>query len=502
MLLAVTLAVISLIQALLHAQALTTRLIQQAQPQARQLANTAGSIFGEQAKSALRSVAGDLRLKTYTFPWEAADFVAWIDGIYTWNGTDFTTITEPVHVTGDIADEVRGRLLLRFPLPATLAPTQRVEIVHQHGRTTEIVLACLVVPGAGGDNVIIAGRIHLERLKADLADPLLAIADGLEIVPTREASGAWSHPMSGALSFWTIQPTDAFLQEQQDTILYQSLGYIGLTVLSLLTLLAALWFMLRVLRREVALAEMKSNFVADVSHELKTPLALIHLFGETLQEGRVRDEEKKQEYYNIITRESGRLTNLINNILDFSRIDAGRKEYSLKRTELASLAREMYEAYRHELDHDGFEHHLNLEPNLPVVMADRDAIGQAILNLIGNAIKYSTEEKYILIDLRQETRRGRHGVLISVHDCGIGIRPEDRAHLFDGFFRSSDRRVRDKRGTGIGLALVKRIVDAHNGFLIVESRLVKGTTFRIFLPAAPPEEAVTQAPAAEPEQTS
>jgi signal transduction histidine kinase len=245
-----------------------------------------------------------------------------------------------------------------------------------------------------------------------------------------------------------------------------------------------MWVLARVARRELALTEMKSNFVADVSHELKTPLALIRLFGETLLSGRVTSEEKRQEYYEIITRESTRLTNLINNILDFSRIEAGRREYTLTATDIASVVRETYEAYRAQLEHDGFEHHLRVAPSLPNVNADADAVAQALINLINNAMKYSEQDRYLAIDVAKDTRRGRHGVLISVHDRGIGIRPEDRARLFDGFFRASAARVRDRGGTGLGLALVKHIVDSHGGLLDVESRLVKGSTFRVFLPAA------------------
>ncbi|MEK7732341.1 MAG: histidine kinase dimerization/phospho-acceptor domain-containing protein, partial [Planctomycetota bacterium] len=124
-----------------------------------------------------------------------------------------------------------------------------------------------------------------------------------------------------------LQPDKAFVEEQRRTVVVLMLVYGGLTAAALATLLIAMWLLLRLVRREMALSELKANFVADVSHELKTPLALIRLFAETLQAGRVPSDEKRNEYYSVILRESNRLTNLINNILDFSRIDAGRKEY-------------------------------------------------------------------------------------------------------------------------------------------------------------------------------
>jgi len=250
------------------------------------------------------------------------------------------------------------------------------------------------------------------------------------------------------------------------------------------TLLGGMWFMIRVARREMALAALKANFVADVSHELKTPLALIHMFAETLQSGRVASDEKRDEYYGIIMRESTRLTNLINNILDFARIEAGKKLYQFDTVDAAQVVRDTYAAYSAQLDACGFEHHLTIEEDLPPIYADRDAIAQTVLNLINNAVKYSPDEKHLVVQVTRDTRRGRHGVLISVHDRGMGIKPEDRQRLTEGFFRVSDSRVRGQGGTGLGLALVKHIVEEHHGALDIESRLVKGSAFRIFLPAA------------------
>lgn len=279
-------------------------------------------------------------------------------------------------------------------------------------------------------------------------------------------------------------PAAAFFQQNRKTIVAYMLVYVGLTAAALVTLLLAMFMLLRLVRREMALAEMKANFVADVSHELKTPLALIRMFAETLQAGRVPTDEKRQEYYDIIIRETTRLTNLINNILDFAKIDAGKREYQLEPTDVEKVIRGTLAAYQPQLEQSGFETHLSIEPNLPSIDADGDAISQILVNLISNAIKYSSDEKYLAIDAIRDTRRGRRGVRISVHDRGIGIKPEDRAQVTEGFFRAGDERVRQQTGTGLGLALVRHIVAAHGGILDVESRLVKGSTFRVFLPAS------------------
>ena len=150
--------------------------------------------------------------------------------------------------------------------------------------------------------------------------------------------------------------------------------------------------------------------------------------------------------------------------------------------EVGRVVREVYDMFRPQLEEARFEHEVSIAPNLPEVAADRDALSQILVNLINNAIKYSADDKYLLVEAASDVRRGRRGVLISVHDRGIGIRPEDRAMVTEGFFRANDPQVRQRGGTGLGLALVKRMVETHGGSVDVESRLVKGTTFRVFLP--------------------
>ncbi|MCB9850740.1 MAG: HAMP domain-containing histidine kinase [Phycisphaerales bacterium] len=296
----------------------------------------------------------------------------------------------------------------------------------------------------------------------------------------------WYEDFAPIAPFLWLSPTDEFIQRQHDVVWRQTLMFAIGTCLVISALIAVMWAMWRVLQRELALSRMKQSFVADVSHELKTPLALIRLFGETLLSGRVPTEEKKREYYEIITRESDRLTHLINNILDFARIDAGKKRYTFQATNIAALVRETYEAYKAQLDHAEFEHQLVLGDDLPEIACDRDAVAQALINLINNAMKYHDgADRFLGIDVSRETRRGQHGVLISVSDRGIGIKPEDRNRLFTDFYRANDDRVRAQRGAGLGLALVKHIIDAHDGIVDVESRLVKGSTFRIFLPVQP-----------------
>jgi signal transduction histidine kinase len=136
------------------------------------------------------------------------------------------------------------------------------------------------------------------------------------------------------------------------------------------------------------LARLKSDFVANVSHELRTPLALIRLYAETLELGRLNAKEKYQEYFRIIREESERLTALINNILDFSRIEAGRKEYEFKETDLPELVRSTLDSYRFQIEQNGFAFEEKIDSDIPPVNVDREAIARSLLNLVNNALKY------------------------------------------------------------------------------------------------------------------
>jgi signal transduction histidine kinase len=231
-------------------------------------------------------------------------------------------------------------------------------------------------------------------------------------------------------------------------------------------------------RREVHLSRLKSDFVANVSHELKTPLALIRLFAETLELGRVPGEDKKREYYHVINKESQRLTTLINNVLDFSRIEAGRKEYRFEPTDIARVVDEVLEAYRFTIEQQGFALDVRVAEDLPGVEVDKEAIGQALVNLVNNAIKYSRDEKSIRI--RLEANDGR--LLLSVADRGIGIARSEQKKIFEKFYRAEDSLVHETKGSGLGLALVRHIMEAHGGDVEVESAPGSGSTFTLVLP--------------------
>ena len=243
---------------------------------------------------------------------------------------------------------------------------------------------------------------------------------------------------------------------------------------------AGLFLVYSNVRREAHLSRLKSDFVANVSHELKTPLALIRLFAETLELGRVPTEEKARQYYRVINKESQRLTQLINNILDFSRIEAGRKEYRFAPTPVGRIVSDVLEAYRFQIEQQGFELKVDVAPDLPEVEADSEALGQALLNLVNNAIKYSAEVKSLALAVRRDGDR----VLISVADRGIGVPKAEHRKIFEKFYRGESSLVHETKGSGLGLSLVEHIMEAHGGSVEIDSVPGKGSTFTLALPVS------------------
>jgi signal transduction histidine kinase len=255
---------------------------------------------------------------------------------------------------------------------------------------------------------------------------------------------------------------------------------VGATLLVLVFLFLGMALIIRATDREARLAQAKSNFVSNVSHELKTPLSLLSLFSEILELGRVNNEEKKTEYYGIIRHESLRLNKMIDNILDFSKIEAGRKKYIFADGDMAEVIEHVLSSYRYQIINSGFDVQTNIQADLPPVLIDRDAMAQAISNLLDNAIKYSREVKQLSITTEQ---RGAD-LSIEIADHGIGIPRAEQAKIFEQFYRVGNGLVHDVKGSGLGLSLVKHIVEAHHGTISVESDVGKGSRFTIRLPLA------------------
>jgi len=262
-----------------------------------------------------------------------------------------------------------------------------------------------------------------------------------------------------------------------------------LTILVVLVLIfgAGLVFLYRNIRKEIQLSQSKSEFVSNVSHEIRTPLSLIGMFAETLENGRVTTEEKKQEYYSIISKETGRLTRIVNRILNFSQMQSSKKHFKFEPIQLNDLYKEIQDTYFLHLKEKGFT--LNFDPaeDLGLIQGDRESISEAIINLLDNAIKYSRDRKNITV----KTGRDYNFRYIDVIDEGIGIAKKHQHEIFEQFFRAPTGDVHTTKGSGLGLTLVKKIMEAHHGQVTVVSTPGKGSTFRLKFPVKKEESHAT-----------
>ncbi|HLQ05697.1 MAG TPA: HAMP domain-containing sensor histidine kinase, partial [Verrucomicrobiae bacterium] len=238
------------------------------------------------------------------------------------------------------------------------------------------------------------------------------------------------------------------------------------------------FFVVRAAAREVKLAELRSNFVSSVSHDLKTPLALIQLFAETLELGRLKNTERAHEYYRIINSEARKLTRLINNLLDFSKIEAGLRTYTKREpVDLTELTRGVLESLESQFAHNQFTVTARLDGHVPVLI-DAEAAVQALENLISNAMKYSPEHRAIEVEV---DRVDGHGV-VRVRDHGVGIPAPLQRKIFRKFFRIQTDAGSGPQGTGLGLAIVDHVMRGHGGFVRVDSEPGRGSTFSLHFP--------------------
>ena len=246
-------------------------------------------------------------------------------------------------------------------------------------------------------------------------------------------------------------------------------------------------------------SRMKSDFIANVSHELKTPLSLIRMFGEMVATGRHKGEEKAREYGGIITRESDRLSHLIDNVLDFSRIERGKSSYHFTVGDLGEVVEHALDFCRYRLEREKLKLEVDIEPDLPLVRIDENEMTLVVLNLVDNAIKHAADGGKVVVSVG----RTPGFLTLAVRDFGPGIAPQDHSRVFERFYRSQHTREANVRGSGIGLALVKHIALAHGGRVTVESPASAspdappGTVFRVFVPAPVPAASEERARAAD-----
>ena len=253
--------------------------------------------------------------------------------------------------------------------------------------------------------------------------------------------------------------------------------YLAMLLLVVALLVFGSYLTARTLKRELEIARLKSGFVSAVSHEFRSPLTGIRQLGELLMRGRVPSEERRQEYYRLITRESDRLARLVENVLDFSRMEEGRKEYRFEPLDAGIWLRDLAASFQSEVAERGYQIQASVPPQLPPLVADREALSLAVRNLLDNAVKYSPDSKTVWLEAEASDAR----LSIRVRDRGLGIAAQDQKHIFEKFYRGGGEIARQVKGVGLGLSLVKHIVEAHGGAVEFESRAGEGSTFSIHL---------------------
>jgi signal transduction histidine kinase len=301
----------------------------------------------------------------------------------------------------------------------------------------------------------------------DLTSP---VGSEQQLLVTRTVAGTripWN------LSVVSADPLNDFAQLAER----RRLMLLGLVTLALFVIVG-FYAVMRGVSRELEVARLQSDFVAAVSHEFRTPLTSLRQLAELLSSGRVTSEDRRARYYEIMERESGRLHRLVESLLDFGRMEAGALEFNWERVTPRELVRRVVTEFEAEQGESGCQIEFTTDEAAQSVRADSEAVGRAVWNLLDNAVKYSPNRTTVRVDVSQEQGR----VAIAVRDQGVGIPPGEREAIFRKFIRGTSSDGRGTKGTGIGLAMVKHIVEAHGGEVQVESVVGQGSTFTILLP--------------------
>ena len=389
-------------------------------------------------------------------------------------------------------ERLEETLLRRLQLDTLLVDEHRHLHTHEGGR---YYLLAATRREAGGKTWFVVLEEDLTHLVAEVFPEYFAGVEAQRLFQVIDEAGAivFGYPLSGipepyvlerrfptTLTGWRIRMApreapalDARRAERRVTDL-------TLIALSALTIFVGLAVLTAAVRAERQANRLKSDFVANVSHELKTPLSLIRMFAELLATGRAKGPEAAREYAEIITRESDRLGQLIDNVLDFARIERGKAAFVFQRGDLGEVLTRALDVSRHRVEREGMRLVLAVDEALPQVKIDVSAMTLVAINLIDNAIKYAADGKVIEVALTHAGGR----VTLEVRDHGPGIPDEERELVFERFYRARATRDRSSlRGSGIGLSLVRHIAEAHDGGVTLTCGADGGCAFRVWLPA-------------------
>lgn len=330
-----------------------------------------------------------------------------------------------------------------------------------------------------GTRALVAGPRYGERhWLAPLAPLLRSQAVKLSLHSSASSSETLRAPSSTGLPWALLVSSADPAADLREFTARRRFLLVGFGLLGALVC-AGSYLIARAVNRELAAARLQSDFVSAVSHEFRTPLTLLRQITEIFTEGRIANEAQRQSYYQAQGRATERLHRLVESLLDFGRMEAGAKPYRLEPLDPALLVTGLVGEFQKEMAPGGYDVELSIAKATPAVEADPDALTHAVWNLLDNAVKYSPDHRTVWVDV------GRQGeqVAIAVRDQGLGIPPAEHEAIFRKFVRGAASRVNGIKGTGIGLAMVEHIVQAHGGTVRLESAPGAGSTFTVLLPA-------------------
>ncbi len=346
----------------------------------------------------------------------------------------------------------------------------------RHNRLVTILWA----RGAEGLRALVAGPQHLESRWLSRVAPLadtLRVTVTLSELPPRAAATGRSASATGLP--WPVLVANRDAKAELEEFAGRRRLLLGALGLLTVVVVAGSYSVARAYARELAVMRLQSDFVSAVSHEFRTPLTSLRQLSETLNEGRPLEDERRARYYQALDRATNRLQKLVEGLLDFGRMESGAMVYRRQDLDVAALVTSVVDEYQRDAGDRGYHAELKTEGDLPSIHADPEALGRAVWNLLDNAEKYSPECTTIRVDVEREGA----GIAIRVRDRGLGIPAAEQREVLRKFVRGTAAHTTGIKGTGIGLAMVKHIVDAHGGLLRLQSAPGEGSTFSIVLPA-------------------
>lgn len=392
-------------------------------------------------------------------------------------------------------DEAFRRLLVMRMLPdmvLTEPPAQQLRHLHRPYHGQSYLVSYWQQLGPGGRPFLVVAWHDVPRLVHDVFPKLFADASGASRInvvdeegrqvfgaAVRQGEFTVGRPFPTTLYGWRLQVALTAADELGQRVERRRSLELVLVTTACLVIVVGVAFVLYAVEKERRLSQQKSEFVANVSHELKTPLASIRMFAELLMTGRVPSDERRQQYLQIMHQESERLTALIENVLDFARVERGKATFEFVPGDLGEVVQRAVEVYRYRAEREGVEVQIELPDPLPTVPLDARAMELAVGNLLDNALKYARDGKRIVV--RVVVVAG--ALEVHVVDFGPGIARDDQRRIFDRFVRGQSASTGQVRGTGIGLSLVKDIAEAHGGYARVRSADGHGSTFVLGVPS-------------------